>query len=145
MPGAQVPGEAHHVRRIPRQHGSPIALRALCITLVPPSPDARLNEYRLERRVPDVVRGRPPRLHLLHEHSESALDRRLNANTLTYDGFFDGVCHSFLHPVLVSGVVPRRPEKRSWHGSTSGRNVPLGGQRLPDPADITCAFRPWYR
>src|SRR5580658_8063512 len=87
MPGANMPGEGDAMGRVPREHFAPVAQLAFNIPLVPPSSDPRFNEDGFEWCLADVMRCRPPRLHLFHENTECAVDGRLNAHALTYDGF----------------------------------------------------------
>ena len=75
------------MRRVPRQDFAPVAEVAFDVSLVPAATDTRLDEDGLEGSFSDVVRCRPPRLHVFHEDAEGALDRRLHAHGLTYDGF----------------------------------------------------------
>src|ERR1700744_2506740 len=136
---ANVPGEGDAVRRVPRQDGAPVVLVGVDISLVPAAADARLYEDCLEGSFSDVMCGRPPRLHLFHEDAEGTCDRRLNAHTLTNDGFCHcvWVCHAA--PPLVA--FPLLLERRSAPGSTSG---PSAHAAAPLPRDATgrgAAFR----
>ena len=80
--GADVPGEADSVRRIPLEHRAPVALRAFDVALVPAAADARLDEDCFEGRLADVMGRGPPCFHLLNEDGEGALDGRLYMNAL---------------------------------------------------------------
>src|SRR5271166_3150568 len=80
----QVPGKHHPLRRLPRQHAPPKALRALRIDLVPPSSHPRLDQQILEWHVPHMMRGRPPLPHPLGKHLERFLNGNLHPQGLSY-------------------------------------------------------------
>src|SRR5246127_1378092 len=95
--GTNMPRKDDAMRRLPRQHGAPVAQVAFGVSLVPAAPDTRLHEDRLEGSFSDVVRRRPPSFHLFHEDAERALDGRLYAHGLTYYGFFEMDWHFVCH------------------------------------------------
>src|SRR5712664_165073 len=121
-----MPRKDDAVRRLPRQHGAPVAQVAFGVSLVPAAADTRLHENRLEGSFSDVMRRGPPSFHLFHEDAERALDGRLYAHGLTYYGFCDldwhFVCHDVCHVSLPLVLVPPSLERRSERWSTSGQS-----------------------
>src|SRR5580658_2776186 len=124
------------MRWIPRQHRAPVAQIPLGISLVPPAPDARLYKDHLEGGLSDVVRRRPPRLHLLHEHRKSALNRSLNAHALANYRRFHRPAHAFLLfrgiVRVMIGAIPPPSETHSGPAPTPGRSAHADGQSLRD-------------
>jgi len=78
QPGESWPGptcqeKVDAMGRVPRQHFAPVSHFAFDVALVPPSPDARLDEDGFKWGLGRVVRCRPPSLHLFDKDAERAI------------------------------------------------------------------------
>jgi hypothetical protein len=82
--GADVPGEADSIGRIPFQDRTPVALNAFDVALIPSAANAWLDEDCFKGRFADVMRFGPPGLHLFDEDGEGALNGSFDANALKH-------------------------------------------------------------
>lgn len=98
------------MRRLPRQHRFPRTIRAILLLGIDWTAIAPLHYRTPDRRATDMVRPRPPTIHLLGEHAKR-------------------LCHVRSHPNALAHRARRRPAHSPAHSPSVSRASSL----LHDP------------
>src|ERR1700739_3174449 len=89
----QMPGKYQTIGRIPTQHGSPIAFRAIFILLIPPPAATGFYYHREHGTSANMMFFGPPLTHVLREYFEGALNISVYDDRFSNGGMFFGLLH----------------------------------------------------